>query len=670
MATVVETILEISADNSLKTLKDLKREISEYREQLNQLDVKSKEYKATQKAYDNALKELRATMSLYKEELKAAKEAQKEAARAAKEAQKEAARAAKEAAKIEKEAVVDVEGSYNAMVRTMGELTKAWRATGDEAERAKLGEKILEINTQLKELDASRGNFQRNVGNYQSAFNGLSISMSQVIRELPSLQMGMSTFVLAISNNLPILFDNIQRVNAELAEMRSQGQQVPSTVGAIVKSLKSWNTILMVATLAVQLLVSNWDKIAAIWRDKTPEELAKEAIEEMNAAIERQAQLIERENIEALRQYSAELRAAGGDADIAREALEKYNQTVRENALAQAEASRALAGDRVSQLKKELIDAETYLKELEDSMQAVAGTGAVVWYLNDIKAAKQAVEELKTAYDEANAELQKYVGEAVQAENAIAKAESDRAIQAAENAQKAEENAQKEIARLNELQAKINEVAGDFSWIGEAVADSMSNADLLPLPDFEEGLEEYEEYFDKVYEANKKFFSRQKKIAEAEEKAKKELTINATAEMFGNVASLFEENTAAYKAFAVAEATIATYSSAVKSFEQLGGWPFGLIGIASSIAAGMAQVKNILSVDTSGKSMSMPNQSAPAIVSAPAVVQEVPITRTMLDAGQEDRINSKFKDQRVYVVYSDIEGAGKRVNVQREESSF
>jgi hypothetical protein len=95
-----------------------------------------------------------------------------------------------------------------------------------------------------------------------------------------------------------------------------------------------------------------------------------------------------------------------------------------------------------------------------------------------------------------------------------------------------------------------------------------------------------------------------------------------------------------------------------------------LIGIASSIAAGMAQVKNILSVDTSGKSMSMPNQSAPAIVSAPAVVQEVPITRTMLDAGQEDRINSKFKDQRVYVVYSDIEGAGKRVNVQREESSF
>lgn len=641
MATVIETALSINAGNSAETLKGLRAEAKQYREQMNSAKVSSDEFNEAQQNLNNTLAQIKNVLSLGTKEFQ------------------------------------EADGSYNALVRTMSQLTQAWRATGDEAERAALGEKILEINTRLKELDASRGNFQRNVGNYQSAFNGLSTSMSQVLRELPSLQMGMSTFVLAISNNLPILFDNIARVNAELAELRSQGQQVPSTIGAIVKSLKSWNTILMVATLAVQLLVSNWDKIVAIWRDKTPEEIAKEAIEEMNAAIERQAQLIDKENIGALRQYSAELRAAGGDADIAREALEKYNQTVRENALAQAEASRALAGDRVSQLKKELIDAESYLKELEDSMQAVAGTGAVVWYLNDIKAAKQAVEELKTAYDEANAELQKYEGEAVQAENAIAKAESDRAILQTEAAQKAEEEHQKEIARLSELQAKIQEVAGDLSWMGEAVADSLSNEDLMPLPDLSQFDEWADDYINRQVEMNNKLIKRaqeqkerEEKIDKAKQKAKTELIVNTTAEMFGNVASLFDENTAAYKAFAIAEATIATYSAAVKSFEQLGGWPFGLIGIATSIAAGMAQVKNILSVDTSGKSMSMPNQSAPAIVSAPAVVQEVPITRTMLDASQEDRLNANIQDQRVYVVYSDIEGAGKRVNVQREESSF
>ena len=633
MATVVETVLSINAGNGAETLKGLRAEAKLYREQMNSAKVSSDEFNEAQQNLNNTLAQIKNVLSLGTKEFQ------------------------------------EANGSYDSLVRTMSQLTQAWRATGDEAERAALGKKILEINTRLKELDASRGNFQRNVGNYQSAFNGLSTSMSQVIRELPSLQMGMSTFVLAISNNLPILFDNIQRVNAELAEMRSQGQQVPSTIGAIAKSFMSLNTLLIVVIGIVQLVVNNWDKIASLWRDKTPEELATEAIEEMNAALERQAQIIEQKDIEALRQYSAELRAAGGDADIAREALDKYNESLRENALAQAEASRALAGDRVSQLKKDLIDAEERLTQAQQSLESVV-PALSRYYKKQVEEATKNLEEVQKLYDEANAELQKYVGEVVQAENAIAKAESDRAIQATENAQKAEESYQKEIARLNELQAKINEVAGDLDWVGEAVADSMSNADLLPLPDFEEGLEEYEEYFDKVYEANKKFFSRQKKIAEAEEKAKKELTINATAEMFGNVASLFEENTVAHKAFAIAEATISTYSAAAKSFEQLGGWPLGLVGITASIAAGLAQVKNILSVDTSGKNTNVSMPSAPAIVSAPAVVQEVPITRTMLDAGQEARLNANIQDQRVYVVYSDIEGAGKRVNVQREESSF
>lgn len=615
MSQVVETVLSINAGNSAETLKGLRAEAKQYREQMNSAKVSSTEFNEAQKKLNNTLAQINNVLSLGTKEFQ------------------------------------ETNGSYNSLVRTMSQLTQAWRATGDEATRAALGKKILEINTQLKELDASRGNFQRNVGNYQSAFDGLSTSMSQVIRELPSLQMGMSTFVLAISNNLPILFDNIARVNAELDAMRAKGGEVPSTVGAIAKSFMSLNTLLMGGILILQLVVNNWDKIASLWRDKTPEESAKEAIEAMNAAIERQQDLLKEQNTEALRRYTEALREVGGSADKAREALEKFNDANRQSELAAA--------------TKQLEEAYKAEQKAYDAyVKATSGKGVfATLFGGNGEEEKAALEEAKKAVIDAKNEI-------AQAENAIAKAESDRAIQATENAQKAEEEHQKELARLSELQAKIQEVAGDLSWIGNAVADSMSNADLLPLPDFEEGLEEYDENFNKVYEANKKFYSRLRRLADAEEKAKRRLIVDATAEMFGNVASLFEENTAAYKAFAIAEATIATYSSAVKSFEQLGGWPFGLIGIASSIAAGLAQVKNIISVDTSGKSMSMPNQSAPAIVSAPAVVQEVPITRTMLDAGQEDRINSKFKDQRVYVVFSDIENAGKRVNVQREESSF
>lgn len=621
MATTVETVLSINAGNSAETLKGLRAEAKQYREQMNSAKVSSDEFNEAQQNLNNTLAQIKNVLSLGTKEFQ------------------------------------EANGSYNSLVRTMSQLTQAWRATGDEAERAALGKKILEINTRLKELDASRGNFQRNVGNYSSAFDGLSTSMSQVIRELPSLQMGMSTFVLAISNNLPILFDNIQRVNAELAEMRSQGQQVPSTIGAIAKSFMSLNTLLMAGILVLQLVVNNWDKIASLWRDKTPEELAKEAIEDMNEALERQQNLLKEQNTEALRRYTEALREVGGSADKAREALEKFNDANRQSELAAA----------TKQLE-EAYKAEE--KAYNAYVAAASGSRLFGVDEDEVNAALEALNEARSAVTDAKNEI-------AQAENAIAKAESDRAIQAAENAQKAEESYQKEIARLNELQAKIQEVAGDFSWFGEAVANSLSNDDAMPLPDLSEFDDWADDYINRGVEANEKFFrnlkkakEREQKLEEASQKAKKELAVDTFAQLMGNTAALFEENTVAHKAFAIAEATISTYSAAAKSFEQLGGWPLGLVGITASIAAGLAQVKNILSVDTSGKNTNVSMPSAPAIVSAPAVVQEVPITRTMLDAGQEARLNANIQDQRVYVVYSDIEGAGKRVNVQREESSF
>ena len=69
----------------------------------------------------------------------------------------------------------DAEGSYNALSKQMSELKKAFKATNDEAEREVLAEQIVKINDQLKTMDASIGNFQRNVGNYEAAFTkGLS----------------------------------------------------------------------------------------------------------------------------------------------------------------------------------------------------------------------------------------------------------------------------------------------------------------------------------------------------------------------------------------------------------------------------------------------------------------------------------------------------------------
>jgi hypothetical protein len=71
------------------------------------------------------------------------------------------------------------EGSYNALAQQMKVLKKEWKATSDEATRNALGKEIKGINDQLKVLDQSIGNNQRNVGNYAGSFQSLKEEIRQ-----------------------------------------------------------------------------------------------------------------------------------------------------------------------------------------------------------------------------------------------------------------------------------------------------------------------------------------------------------------------------------------------------------------------------------------------------------------------------------------------------------
>ncbi len=68
----------------------------------------------------------------------------------------------------------------------------------------------------LKRLDASVGQHNRNVGNYASAYSGLNMSIQQILREAPSAAVSLNTFFLAISNNLPMFFDELAKINKEV----------------------------------------------------------------------------------------------------------------------------------------------------------------------------------------------------------------------------------------------------------------------------------------------------------------------------------------------------------------------------------------------------------------------------------------------------------------------
>ena len=78
----------------------------------------------------------------------------------------------------------DAEGSYNALSKKMSDLKKVFKETNDEAERDKLAKQIVGINDQLKEMDASIGNYQRNVGNYEAAFTDGLLNIAAKVKAL------------------------------------------------------------------------------------------------------------------------------------------------------------------------------------------------------------------------------------------------------------------------------------------------------------------------------------------------------------------------------------------------------------------------------------------------------------------------------------------------------
>lgn len=140
----------------------------------------------------------------------------------------------------------------------------------DSAKGIKLKSQIDEIDVAIKKLDAGIGNYQRNVGNYASGFSGLSNSFNQITRELPAFTNSMQTGFLAVSNNIPILIDNIQALKLQNAELVAQGKTAPSVFKAIATSLLSWQTAISLGTTALTIWGPNFVKfISGLFNAKT-----------------------------------------------------------------------------------------------------------------------------------------------------------------------------------------------------------------------------------------------------------------------------------------------------------------------------------------------------------------------------------------------------------------
>lgn len=161
-------------------------------------------------------------------------------------------------AKLEAQVANYAEGSYNRL-SAQYEINKIRLNAMSRAEREgtqagkELEEETRSLYARMKQLQEATGNYRLNVGNYRSAFDGLQFSMNQIVREMPSLAISMNTFFLAISNNIPMLVDEINKVRAANKLAAEEGRAQTSVWKSLAKSVFSWQTLLIaVLTLLVQ----------------------------------------------------------------------------------------------------------------------------------------------------------------------------------------------------------------------------------------------------------------------------------------------------------------------------------------------------------------------------------------------------------------------------------
>lgn len=144
----------------------------------------------------------------------------------------------------------NLEGSVNGLRKSIRDLTAQYNALSAADREGSVGngiaERISKMQAQVSAAEQRLGNFRSNVGNYQSAFNGLNVSVSQIVRELPSATMGANMFFLAISNNIPMLVDEINKLRAANKLAMKEGKQGVPILKQLGAAVFSWNSLISV----------------------------------------------------------------------------------------------------------------------------------------------------------------------------------------------------------------------------------------------------------------------------------------------------------------------------------------------------------------------------------------------------------------------------------------
>lgn len=510
--------------------------------------------------------------------------------------------------------------SYNELTKQMKALNAEWRATTDEVQRQQLGQQILAINNRLKELDASTGNFQRNVGDYAN-----------------QMKAGMEAFTTAAGNAIPGL-NNLKMVADGFAKNP------------------------MIAALG--LIVNLFGNIITRMKE------TKEGQQSINKVLDLLHKLLQplRDMIDDITDAVTNLfSTAGDDLDDVTEGVADLGVQVRAffSAVWQPVATAIEMG-----FKRAMVYIRSLGQMLRGNFKAannLATELAKVEAETIIRRAK--AFEFQENYDKA---IERIMNRRAERARRHAK---DRKTQETELAQIAVD-VEAIFAKVDQERAqRWEDLKDDNPWMQAKKNYEEMQAIIPELTEMErESIDEDDRYLEKMVERAET----RKKTMAAFVTATASLFGDLATAIEADQATA-EKHAGMIKALRAAETIINTISGAMGAFmgitKDTGGWGIALAAVqaASIMATGYANVRKILATDTgSGSTASGISAATPTTQAfvAPQVDYSPQTVSNATGAQEIERLNAGRGDQRVYVVYSDIANAGKQVEVTQAESSF
>lgn len=187
--------------------------------------------------------------------------------------------------------------TFNALQAKKGMGNKL---SNDEVRLLKKTEQQLKKNqAAYKQIAGAQGAMGITAKRTGVAFDSLGFSVAQLTRESPAFLNSVQTGFMALSNNIPIFVDEVDRLVKKNAVLRSEGQKTVPVWKSVGKAFFSMQSLISIAILAITIMGPKLFEMAqAWWASSKGMDAAKSAQDAVNAAMDKGTESAQKELVQ------------------------------------------------------------------------------------------------------------------------------------------------------------------------------------------------------------------------------------------------------------------------------------------------------------------------------------------------------------------------------------